>query len=41
MPEKDHPGTPCLHKGKFSRGLGLFTAVEYIPAQNFPMKNTR
>ena len=35
-PAEDHPGTPYLHKGKFSRGLGLFTAVEYIPAAELP-----
>ncbi len=35
-PTKDHPGTPYLHKGKFSRGLGLFTAVDYIPAAELP-----
>jgi predicted molibdopterin-dependent oxidoreductase YjgC len=26
-PEPDHPGTPILHKGKFSRGLGKFNPV--------------
>jgi formate dehydrogenase alpha subunit len=31
-PSADHPGTPFLHKGKFSRGLGLFTAIPYKPA---------
>ncbi|MGE5542512.1 MAG: molybdopterin oxidoreductase family protein, partial [Bacillota bacterium] len=35
-PSKDHPGTPYLHKGKFSRGLGLFTAIEYIPPAELP-----
>lgn len=30
----DHPGTPILHKEKFTRGLGLFTAIEYTaPAE--------
>jgi formate dehydrogenase alpha subunit len=28
-PDKDHPGTPFLHKGKFSRGLGKFHAISY------------
>lgn len=28
-PAADHPGTPILHVGKFSRGLGKFTPVEY------------
>ena len=26
-PDSDHPGTPILHAGKFSRGLGKFTPV--------------
>jgi formate dehydrogenase major subunit len=30
-PSSDHPGTKILHVGKFSRGLGKFTAVESIP----------
>ena len=28
-PNADHPGTPVLHVGKFSRGRGLFSAVEH------------
>jgi len=28
-PALDHPGTPYLHKGKFSRGLGHFHAIEF------------
>jgi formate dehydrogenase alpha subunit len=35
-PDKEHPGTPYLHKGKFSRGKGLFNAVEYIPPAEEP-----
>ena len=27
-PDKQHPGTPILHQGQFSRGLGKFTAVQ-------------
>ena len=27
----DHPGTPVLHKGKFARGIGQFSTVEYRP----------
>jgi formate dehydrogenase alpha subunit len=27
-PDKNHPGTPILHQGQFSRGLGLFKAIE-------------
>ncbi len=30
-PNVEHPGTPFLHAGKFSRGLGLFHAIEYKP----------
>lgn len=30
-PDVEHPGTPYLHKGKFSRGLGKFHAIEYKP----------
>jgi len=35
-PAPDHPGTPYLHKGKFSRGLGLFTAIPYKPPAELP-----
>ena len=31
-PSDDHPGTPILHREKFTRGLGQFCAVEYRPA---------
>ncbi len=30
-PDAEHPGTPILHVGKFSRGLGRFSAVEWAP----------
>ncbi|MBI4739914.1 formate dehydrogenase subunit alpha, partial [Candidatus Woesearchaeota archaeon] len=30
-PTKDHPGTPILHKEKFTRGKGAFTPRPYIP----------
>lgn len=30
-PEADHSGTKFLHKGRFSRGKGLFHAIEYMP----------
>jgi formate dehydrogenase major subunit len=30
-PTEDHPGTQYLHKDKFSRGLGLFTGIDYTP----------
>jgi len=32
----DHPGTRFLHKDRFSRGRGLFHAVEYIPPAELP-----
>jgi len=31
-PEDDHPGTPILHTKTFTRGLGEFLAVDYLPA---------
>ncbi len=30
-PTEEHPGTQFLHKDRFSRGLGLFTAIDYTP----------
>lgn len=30
-PSLDHPGTPILHVGTFSRGKGLLTPIKYIP----------
>ncbi len=30
-PTEGHPGTQFLHKDKFSRGLGLMTAIEFTP----------
>ena len=30
-PNTGHPGTRFLHKDRFSRGRGLFHAIEYIP----------
>jgi formate dehydrogenase major subunit len=35
-PTPDHPGTPILHVGKFSRGLGKFHAVEWEAAKEVP-----
>jgi formate dehydrogenase alpha subunit len=35
-PSEDHPGTPFLHKGTFSRGKGLFTPVDFIPPAECP-----
>ena len=36
VPTHDHPGTPYLHKGKFSRGLGHFHAVHFQEAAELP-----
>ncbi len=30
-PTKEHPGTQILHKETFSRGKGIFTAIDYTP----------
>jgi predicted molibdopterin-dependent oxidoreductase YjgC len=30
-PDLDHPGTPILHIGRFTRGLGKFSPVAYEP----------
>jgi formate dehydrogenase major subunit/formate dehydrogenase alpha subunit len=37
-PVKDlnHPGTPILHVGQFTRGLGKFMPVEHIPPAEMP-----
>ncbi|TET40087.1 MAG: formate dehydrogenase subunit alpha [Dehalococcoidia bacterium] len=35
-PNREHPGTRYLHKDRFTRGLGLFQAVEYIPPAETP-----
>ncbi len=35
-PDAEHPGTPILHVGKFTRGRGLFSAVEYKPSAEVP-----
>jgi formate dehydrogenase major subunit len=31
-PNTEHPGTRFLHQGRFARGKGLFSAIEYKPA---------
>jgi formate dehydrogenase alpha subunit len=36
VPDEDHPGTPVLHAGKFSRGLGRFVAVDHVPPDELP-----
>ena len=35
-PTQDHPGTPILHKDKFSRGNGKFHVTPYAPAPELP-----
>lgn len=35
-PNTEHPGTQFLHKGTFSRGLGHFSVVEWLPAVEQP-----
>ena len=35
-PTIDHPGTEILHVGRFSRGLGRFHVVEYLPPSEQP-----
>jgi predicted molibdopterin-dependent oxidoreductase YjgC len=36
VPAPDHPGTPYLHKGRFSSGLGQFYAVRFQEAAELP-----
>jgi formate dehydrogenase alpha subunit len=35
-PTPDHQGTQYLHQGKFGRGLGLFSAIEFRPSEELP-----
>ncbi len=35
-PTADHPGTPIMHVGKFSRGLGWFYPAKYVPSAELP-----
>ncbi len=37
-PTVEHPGTPFLHSGKFTRGLGSFQPSEHIPPGEMPDK---
>ncbi len=32
----DHPGTACMHAGSFTRGKGLFQAIDHIPPHEVP-----
>lgn len=41
-PDESHPGTPILHVGKFARGLGKFSPIEYrepaeLPDEEYPL----
>jgi formate dehydrogenase alpha subunit len=35
-PTTEHPGTPILHQGMFTRGKGKFHAIPYIPPPELP-----
>jgi predicted molibdopterin-dependent oxidoreductase YjgC len=35
-PTPDHPGTPVLHREKFTRGIGKFHAVRFLPPKETP-----
>lgn len=35
-PDNDHPGTQYLHYGSFSRGRGMFQAIDHIPPGESP-----
>lgn len=44
-PTRDHPGTPILHREKFSRGLGRFHPVHHqaaaeLPDEDYPLMLT-
>jgi formate dehydrogenase alpha subunit len=34
--DMDHPGTPILHIGQFTRGKGKFHAIDHLPAKELP-----
>jgi formate dehydrogenase alpha subunit len=34
--DESHPGTPILHMGQFSRGLGKFQPIEHVPPAELP-----
>jgi len=36
VPDKNHPGTPIVHKGEFRRGKGKFIAVKHRPPAEVP-----
>ena len=35
-PTPDHPGTPIMHAGKFTKGLGTYSLAEYRPSVELP-----
>jgi len=35
-PDKGHPGTPILHRERFTRGLGRFSPTGYLPPAELP-----
>lgn len=35
-PDKQHPGTKFLHQGRFTRGKGIFTPIDYKPPAEIP-----
>jgi len=35
-PDETHPGTPILHTAQFTRGRGLFHAIEHTPPAELP-----
>jgi predicted molibdopterin-dependent oxidoreductase YjgC len=37
-PDRNHPGTPYLHKKSFARGKGLFSCIAYRPPDESPDK---
>lgn len=37
--DAEHPGTPILHVGQFSRGKGQFNPIEHIPPVELPDKD--
>jgi formate dehydrogenase alpha subunit len=39
VPSADHPGTPILHVGRFTRGKGKFHVVEHLPPAELPDKD--
>jgi formate dehydrogenase alpha subunit len=36
VPSADHPGTPYLHKGQFSRGMGHLKAIQFQEPDELP-----